>query len=345
MDAPPLEDAAAGAAGERVTAPERIVVRAPNWLGDVVLSLPALRDLARAFPRARLEVLARPSVAELYGAVAEVHGARLASGARADADAVRGAFDLGVLFTNSFGTALALLRGGVPERWGYATEARGPLLTRRARVPHAVRGRSQVYYYRAMLGGLGLCVSAEPDASVRAPAHWREAGDRLLGPGPWIGLNPGAAYGAAKRWPAARFAAVGDALARRTGASIAVLGAPSERALADEVAAGMRHRARVLAGETRLSELVGVLSRLELLVTNDSGPMHVASALGTPVVAVFGPTDERETAPAGPARARIAREPVSCAPCGLRACPVDHACMRRVSAERVSSLALELLSA
>ncbi|MET0554365.1 MAG: lipopolysaccharide heptosyltransferase II [Vicinamibacteria bacterium] len=327
-----------------MTAPERILVRAPNWLGDVVLSLPALRDLARSFPRARLEVLARPAVAELYGAVAEVHGARLAAGTRADAAAVRGAFDLGVLFTNSFGSALALRLGGVPERWGYATEVRGPLLTRRARVPAAVRGRSQVYYYRAMLAGLGLRVSAEPDASLAAPAHWREAALRLLGSGPWVGLNPGAAYGAAKRWPAARFAATGDALAERTGARVVVLGTASERPLADAVAAAMRHPARVLAGETRLSELVGVLSHLQLLVTNDSGPMHVASALGTPVVAVFGPTDERETAPAGPGRKRIAREPVPCAPCGLRACPIDHACMRRVSAEGVAALALELLA-
>jgi heptosyltransferase II len=342
VDAPPLEDPAAG--GDRVSGPERILVRAPNWLGDVVLSLPALRDLARNHPRARLEVLARPAVAELYGAVPEVHGARLSTDLRGDAAAVRGAFDLGVLFTNSFGSALALRLGGVPQRWGYGTEGRGPLLTRRARVPAAVRGRSQVYYYRAMLAGLGLRVSAEPDASLHAPAHWLEAADRLLGPGAWVGLNPGAAYGAAKRWPAARFAAVGDALAGSTGAQVAVLGTGAERPLADEVAAAMRHPARVLAGETRLAELVGVLARLDVLVTNDSGPMHVASALGTPVVAVFGPTDERETAPAGPAEARLAREPVPCAPCGLRACPIDHACMRRVGAERVAALALELLA-
>lgn len=322
----------------------RILVRAPNWLGDVVLSLPAVRDLRRNFPQARLEVLARPAVAALYAAVAEVDAVRESRGLRGDAAAVRGAFDSGVLLTNSFGSALALRLGGVPERWGYATEGRGPLLTRRARVPVAVRGRSQVYYYRAMLACLGLRVSAGPDASLAAPAQWLEAADRLLGPGRWIGLNPGAAFGAAKRWPAARFAAVGDALAARTGVQVAVLGAASERPLADEVAAGMRHPVRVLAGQTRLSELAGVLARLELLVTNDSGPMHVASALGTAVVAVFGPTDERETAPAGPARTRIARVPVPCAPCGLRACPIDHACMRRVEAERVASLALELLA-
>lgn len=322
--------------------PERIVVRAPNWLGDAVLSLAAVRDLRRNFPSARIEVLAKPAVAPLYGAVAEVDGTRTSRGTRADADAIRGAFDVGVLLTNSFGSALAMRLAGVPERWGYATDGRGPLLTRRAPVLGAVRGRSQVYYYRAMLAGVGLRVSASPETGLRAPAEWQDAAEKRLGPGDWIGLNPGAAFGPAKRWPAARFAAAGDRLADRTGAQVAILGGPSERPLADAVAAAMRHPARVLSGETTLPELVGVLSRLRVLVTNDSGPMHVASALGTPVAAVFGPTNPRETAPVG--TARLVSEPVYCAPCGLRACPIDHRCMTRVSAERVAAAAEELIA-
>jgi len=320
----------------------RVLVRAPNWLGDVVLSLPAVRDLRRNFPEARIEVLARRAVAGLYGAVTEVDAIRESRGLRADARALEGAFDVGVLLTNSFGSALALRLGGVPERWGYATDGRGVLLTRRARVLPEIRGRSQVYYYRAMLAGVGLRVTAAPEAGLRAPAEWLEAADRLLGPGAWIGLSPGAAFGPAKRWPPARFAAAGDRLAERTGAQVAILGAPSERPLAEAVASAMRHPARVLAGETSLPELVGVLSRLRVLVTNDSGPMHVASALGTPVAAVFGPTDPSETAPVGPAR--LVSEPVHCAPCGLRACPIDHRCMTRVAAERVADAAEELLA-
>jgi heptosyltransferase-2 len=320
----------------------RVLVRAPNWLGDVVLSLAAVRDLRRNFPQARIEMLARPSVAGLYGAVAEVDAVREIRGLRADARSLAGAFDASVLLTNSFGSALALRLAGIPERWGYASDGRGPLLTRRARVPSAVRGRSQVYYYRAMLAGVGLRVSADPEVGLRAPAEWLERADRLLGEGDWVGLNPGAAFGPAKRWPLARFAAVGDRLARETGARVAILGAPSERPIADAVAAAMAHPARVLAGETSLPDLVGVLARLRVLVTNDTGPMHVASALGTPVAAVFGPTDPRETAPVG--EARLLSEPVPCAPCGLRACPIDHRCMTGVPADRVADAARGLFA-
>jgi heptosyltransferase-2 len=328
-----------------VSAPERVVVRAPNWVGDVVLSLPALRDLRRAFPRARIEVLARPWVAPLYGAVAGVDGVRESAGSARDAAALRGRFDAGVVLPNSFGTALALWRARVPERWGYATQLRRPLLTRAIRVPAEIRGRSQVYYYRAMIAGLGLDTSGAPDASLACPAAWAEAGAlKLAGPGPWVGVNPGAFYGGAKRWRPERFAAVADRVAEQTGARVAIVGSAAERPLAEWIAGAMRAPARVLAGETTLPELVGVLRHLALLLTNDSGPMHLAAALGTPLVAVFGPTDWRETAPVSD-RATVVREPVPCAPCLLRECPIDHRCMTGVDVERVAAAALARLAA
>jgi heptosyltransferase-2 len=320
-----------------------VVVRAPNWIGDVVLSLPAVRDLRRNFPGARLEVLARPWVAELYRAVAEVDAVRASDRPAGDADAVRGAFDVGVLLPNSFASALALRRAGIPERWGYATDARGPLLTRAGRVPRGVRGRSQVYYYRAMLASVGLRVTATPDASLRCRPEWEDEAGRLLGEGPWIGLNPGAFYGTAKRWLPERYAAVGDLLARRTGARVAIFGGAAERTLGERIASGMRAPARNLCGETTLGAMAGSLARMSVLVTNDSGPMHVAAALGVPVVAIFGPTDERETGPIG-AGHRIVREPVHCSPCGLRECPIDHRCMTRVGADRVAAEAAEALA-
>jgi len=327
-----------------VTGIERIVVRAPNWIGDVVLSLPAVRDLRRNFPAARIEVLARPWVAELYGAVAEVDAVRPSAGRSADAASVRGAFDAAVLLPNSFASALAVWQAGIPQRWGYATDGRGPLLTRAGRVPAQIRGRSQVYYYRAMLAAVGLKVSATPDASLLCPPQWASRGDALLGGGgPWIGLNPGAFYGTAKRWLPERYAAVGDTLARRTGARVAIVGGALERVLGESIASGMRAPVRVLCGETGLSDLAGVLSRLSLLVTNDSGPMHVAAAFGVPVVAVFGPTDSRETGPVGDAH-RIVREPVHCSPCKLRECPIDHRCMTRIGVDRVIAEAQGMLA-
>ena len=325
--------------------PERILVRAPNWVGDVVLSLPALRDLRRLFPAARLEVLARPWVGELYRAVSEVDAVVESRGVAADRAALRGRFDLGVLLPNSFASALSLWRAGIPERWGYATDARGLLLTRRCRVPASVRGQSQVYYYRAMLEGLGLAVAGPPDASLACPEEWATEGEHLLGDdGPWIGVNPGAFYGTAKRWPPERFAAAAALVARRTGARVAIVGGAAERPLGEAIAAQLGGRARVLCGETTLAGLVGVLKQLRLLLTNDSGPMHLAAALGTPLVAVFGSTDWTETAPFS-ARARIVREETECAPCRLRECPIDHRCMTRVSVDRVAAAALELVAA
>jgi len=325
----------------------RLLVRAPNWIGDVVLSLPAVRDLRRRnFPDTRIEVLARPSVAALYAAVTEVDAVRESRGARADADAIRGAFDAAVLLPNSIGSALAPWIARIPERWGYATDGRGPLLTRRPRVPPEVRGWSEVYYYRAMLAGVGLEVSASPDASLGCPAEWSANGRRLLedeSGSPWIGLNPGAAFGTAKRWIPERYAAVGDILSRRARVRVAIVGGPAERPLAERIASGMRSRPRVLCGETSLPDLVGVLSHLRLLITNDSGPMHLAAALGVPVVAIVGPTNWRETAPWGPGH-RLVHEPVDCAPCKLRECPIDHRCMRRVTVDRVVEEAEAVLS-
>jgi lipopolysaccharide heptosyltransferase II len=320
----------------------RVLVRAPNWVGDVVLSLPALRDVRRCFPDARLEVLARPWVAELYRAVPGVDAVVESRGPSADVDAVRGRFDLGLLLPNSFGTALVLWRAAVPQRWGYATDGRGMLLTRRCRVSASARGRSQVYYYRAMLEGLGLAVEGEPDASLVCPEEWAARGRALLGDeGPWIGVNPGAFYGTAKRWRPERFAAAADLVARRIGARVVIVGGAAERPLGEAIAEQLMAPARVLCGETTLGELVGVLARLRVLLTNDSGPMHLAAALGTPLVAVFGSTDWRETAPVS-GRARVVSEEVECAPCLLRECPIDHRCMTRIGVDRVASAALEL---
>src|SRR5687768_7783977 len=173
---------------------DRLLIRAPNWMGDVVLSLGAVRDLRRNFPAARIEVLVRPGLADLYRVVREVDAVHTTAGFRDDVGTIRaGTYHAAALLTNSFGTALQARVAGVPERWGYATDGRGPLLTRRARVPAEVRGRSEVYYYRAMLAGVGLEVTASPDVSLRCPDDWSARGAALLeddgdgGTATWIG--------------------------------------------------------------------------------------------------------------------------------------------------------------
>lgn len=322
--------------------PARVLIRAPNWLGDVVLSLAAVRDVRRNFPEARITVLARAPVAPLYRAVSEVDDVVASRGLRADAAALRGGFDAAILLPNSFGSALALRMAGVPERWGWSTDARGPLLTRAAPVPPGLRGQNQLYYYRAMLAAVGLDVSAPAATGLSCPPEWDAEAAALLGEGEWIGVSPGAHFGTAKRWMPERFAAVAQRLARSTGAGVAVLGTGAERPLAARLTSLMDVPTLDLCGRTGLPQLAGVLGRLRLLLSNDSGPMHVASAMGTPVVAVFGPTDWRETAPVGE-RHRLVREPVHCSPCLLRECPIDHRCMRRVTVDRVLDQARQLL--
>jgi heptosyltransferase-2 len=322
---------------------ERILVRAPNWVGDVVLSLGALRDLRRNFPASRIEVLARPWVSDAYGAVREVDAVRVSKGLREDVEGLAGAFDLAVLLPNSFRAALEAFLARIPERWGYRTDHRGFLLTRSASPPALLRHQSQVYYYRAMLASLGLNVSASPDLTLRCPLAFEDRGLELLGGrGPWLGLNPGAAFGTAKRWIPERFAATAERLARAHGFQVAIIGGPAERSLAEAIARMMRVPSRVLSGETSLGELLGVLSRLTLLLTNDSGPMHLAGALGIPQIAIFGPTDHRETAPVG--RHVLVRKEVSCAPCLLRECPIDHRCMTRLTTETVVAAATRFLA-
>jgi heptosyltransferase-2 len=274
-----------------------------------------------------------------------VDAVREAPTQRAEIEAARGAFDLGVLFPNSFASAWALYRAGVPERWGYATDGRKLLLTRSARVSARVRGESEVYYYRAMLQGVGLSVTAAPDVSLVARDEWRERAAALLGgPGAWVGLNPGASFGTAKRWHPVRFAAVADRLAARHDLRPVVLGSAAERPVAEALAAAMRAPVLNLCGRTSLGELMGVLSHLRLLLTNDSGPMHLAAALGTPLVAVFGSTDWRETAPFTD-RAAVVRRTVYCSPCKLRECPIDHRCMTRVGIDEVAAAAERMLEA
>ncbi len=183
-----------------------------------------------------------------------------------------------------------------------------------------------------------------PDASLSCPDAWAARAQALLpGDGPWIGVNAGAFYGTAKRWLPERFAAAADQVARHTGASVAIVGGAAERPLGEAIAGQLRARSRVLCGETTLGDLVGLLKRVRVLLTNDSGPMHLAAALGTPLVAVFGSTDWRETSPVSD-RSRVVREETECAPCMLRECPIDHRCMTRVGVSRVADAALELLA-
>lgn len=310
--------------------PARIAVRGPNWLGDVVLSLPAIRDIRRAFPNARISVVARPSVASFYEAAPEIDAVLEAKGPVQETLVLSRGFDLAILLTNSIGTALFATVAGVPDRWGYATEGRGLLLTRTAPVPRNVRGRSQVHYYRAMLAAMGLPTSDDLDTSITAPLAWRDAGRGLIGPGRFFGVAPGAAKGSAKQWPPERFAKTADRLSEELAAQAVLLGSAADSDAVAAVAQAMTTPSINLCGRTDLRAFVGVVSCLEGLVANDSGAMHVGASLGIPTVGVFGPTNPDETHPVG-SRAAFVRGIAECSPCRHAICPIDHRCMTSVA--------------
>jgi heptosyltransferase II len=334
-----------------------ILIRATNWIGDAVMSLPAVRAIRERFPEAHIAVLAKPWVAALYegeGSIDEVIPLEGAPGARDWIAKWRLArklrarhFDLAVLFPNSFESAAEVWLAGVKRRVGYACDGRSLLLTDAIALPAKDNvPRHERFYYLELLLRAGLIEVIPEVAGIRFDriAAARLRGEELFGKRgvklPVIGVSPGAAYGAAKRWLPERFAEAASRLAEETGGSVAVFGSAAERAMCDEVARAAQGRS--FAGETSLREFIDMTAACRLFLTNDSGAMHVASALDVPSVTIFGPTDEVATGPVGLA-ARVVREPVECAPCLLRECPIDHRCMTRVTAQRVIVAAEELI--
>ncbi len=328
----------------------RILLRAPNWLGDAVMALPVMAALRKRFPQASISVMAAPRVAPLFAGhplVAETLSWPAGPGKLGWYLQQRGKFDLGVALPNSFAAALSLFLAGARARVGYAADGRSLLLTRVVLGREALQELHTVYYYLGVLRAFGEV--GEGDLTVPrvylAPAEVREAGELLerlglSGQGPLVGLAPGAAYGPAKRWPADRFAQVARELTERAGACPVLLGGPEDRESAAAVAQAATVPLVDLAGRTTLRQALAVLARLAVLVTNDSGLMHAAAALGVPVVAVFGSTNPRATGPFTP-RATVISHPPACSPCLARTCAEDYACLTAVSAAEVAAAALQ----
>jgi heptosyltransferase II len=351
----------------------RLVVVAPNWLGDVIMALPALADIRRYYPDATLHVAARASVSSIYALVPGVDATITLPGRggwstlltlRAQAEALAGGdYEAAILLPNSFASALVVLRAGIPERWGFATDARARLLTRA--IPRPCLATHQAAYYQALTSALDI-PSGPLQPLVEVREEQRAAARSLLdtcGLRPQtraVVLAPGAAYGRAKQWVPERFAELATMLSAE-GISPVLVGTAADRVVCAEIAALMRQgsfdklRAGLaveakasplataatidLCGQTTLPTLAGVLALAGSCVSNDSGAMHLAAAVGAHVVAVFGATDERRTAPLanGPDAPvpRLVSAHVECRPCMLRECPIDHRCMTRVSAQQV----------
>ncbi len=331
----------------------KILVRATNWVGDAVMSIPALEAIRGRWPQAEIAILARPGVAELYrgqgyadhllvfehaGRHRGVWGRR-----RLAAELRRERFDVAVLLQNAFEAALIAWRARIPVRIGYNRDARGFLLTRAVDVPRPGElPTHEAYYYLELLRRAGwtarlpavehIALRVEPAQRERAAEMLRCAGAR--GGAFRVALGPGATYGSAKCWLPERYAALADRLIADFDADVILFGTAAERVVAERISAAMRRRPVTLVGATSMGDLPALLVVCGLFIGNDSGAMHVAAAVGLPVVGIFGPTDPSGTAPVTP-RFRLVRQPVSCSPCFLRQCPVDHRCMTRIAVDAV----------
>lgn len=325
------------------------MIVAPNWLGDAVMALPAIADVRSGQPGASIAVAARASVAPLFKLVPGVELASSLSG-----------FDTAILLPNSFHAAMRVARAGVPERWGYRTDWRGMLLTRA--INRAPAGVHQIDYYRHLVAALGFANGA-PAPRLEISSDVRAAGAALLkgagwdGRAPLVAIAPGAAYGSAKRWPPAAFADLGASLAG-DGVAMVMVGAAADRATAAEVTRELRCRTTLIdaVGQTDIPALAGVLSNCRALVANDSGALHLGAAVGVNVTAVFGPTDARLSAPRSQQSSVDSRQSgvashqsvvlthhTWCRPCGLRECPLDHACMLGISAADAAAATRNML--
>ncbi|MBM3725653.1 MAG: lipopolysaccharide heptosyltransferase II [Acidobacteria bacterium] len=345
-----------------VNSAERILVRATNWVGDAVMSLPALRALRERFPRARISILAMPWVADLYARepfcdemipwTAPRGWCGLAAKWTAGRDLAGPHFDCAVILPNSFDSALPAFLARIPVRIGYNRDGRGWMLTHA--IPPPAPGAipaHQSFYYLELLRRAGLTGALPSEIVIRlasAPESAAAGVPRLESAGlgrEVLGVSPGAAFGSAKRWLPERFAAAASQVSLARGFSVALFGSRDERELCERVRVMLAERGHAVhnfAGETTLRQFIEMAAACQAFLTNDSGAMHIASALGIPTVTVFGATDHVATGPTGPL-ARIVRQPVECSPCLLRECPIDHRCMTGVPADRVARTTLDLL--
>jgi len=330
----------------------KILIRSTNWIGDAIMTTPAVRTIRQNFPAADITLLALPWVADVFRASPHVN--RIMPYERNSrhkglkgkiilaAELRRQQFDAAILLQNAFEAAFLTLLAGIPVRAGYTTDARGLLLTHGVKRTAGIKGVHQVHYYLEMLRGLGLApgtdeleLTVPPEASRWARDYLRDAaggGAKRI-----IGINPGAAYGPAKRWPAEKYAELARKLLRFPDAMVVVFGTAADREAASRIKAvpGGDRNVIDLTGRTTLAQAMGLIGLCSVFVTNDSGLMHIAAALNTPTVAVFGSTNPVTTGPYA-SRASIVRTELECSPCLETHCPRKHfQCMENISVEEV----------
>lgn len=327
----------------------RILVRGANWIGDAIMTTPVIRAVKKNFPKAHLEVLAKPWVIPVYENspyVDEImvyddrHRHKMGFGTLVLVkDIKQRCFDLAVLMQNAFEAGLLVFLAGIRERLGYNTDGRGVLLNRSIKPDPELKKGHLIDYYIGILKRAGLKDDGRQMDLFISPSHKADAESffekkDIDQSKPLIGISPGAAGGTAKRWFPARFARLCRKLSIKYDTKVLIFGESSDRSLGQYISNESGHVCVNIAGETSLGQAFALINACSLFITNDSGLMHAAAALGVNQVAVIGPTDYLATSPANK-NSLIVREPVHCSPCLKDVCPTDHACMEKISVDRV----------
>jgi lipopolysaccharide heptosyltransferase II len=342
----------------------KIMIRATNWVGDAIMALPALRAIRQRHADAHISIVARPYVADIYRDQ-QVSDELIPYDPNGDHRGWRGReklvadlrarkFDVALLLQNAFDAAWLAWRAHIPQRIGYARDSRSLLLTKAIPVPKPgeISAHEKFYYLELLRRASWLDqLHDEPHITLRVPdASRQRAAQTLLEAGARahatrIAVGAGASYGSAKCWPPDRFAKALNAYVSRAGADsdVILFGTPSELPVSAAIGTELQRPPINLTGKTSIADLPALLSQCHLFLGNDSGAMHVAAAVGLPVVAVFGPTDPEGTAPVTP-RLTIVQQKPYCSPCFLRRCPTDHRCMTAVTPAMVDSALQSALS-
>jgi heptosyltransferase-2 len=364
--------------------PQRILVRGTNWLGDAVMTTPALMRLREKFPVAQIAILMQEKLVDLWlnhPAVNETISFAPGGNVFAISRKLRdGKFDLALVLPNSPRSAIEVWLAGIPQRIGYARPWRNFFLTQtisprtdvvkmrkrsvveikglianhpedRSQKTEFQKSSHQIYEYLHLVAAMGA--NPEPLApQLFVEAKEIESTKKKFGleriTQPIFGLNPGAEYGPTKRWPIERFIAVVKEIQQQTNCIWILFGGKSDVQLAAQIETGIqnsKHEILNLAGKTSLRELMMLLKLCRVVLTNDTGPMHVAAALGTPVVVPFGSTSSELTGPGLPGNAqnRLLKSDAPCSPCFLRECPIDFRCMNGIGVERVVEAVLQVV--
>ena len=334
--------------------PQNIIVRMPNWLGDLVMATPVLQDLKKHWPDATITAMCQsnvalllredPNVDELFVFSRPSSWFKRNEHRKVTDQLKKGKYDLGILLTNSFSSAWMFWQGGVQNRLGFGGNCRGWMLNK----PMKRLGKKEhlVITYKRLLEPMGVPLSSTAPKLHVAESALLDA-QKLLGKydvtedAILVGVNPGAAYGSAKCWLPDRFRSVTQKLLENPRVHVLYFGDSVGKPLVDQICSAMPKRVINLAALTSLQELIALIKKCDIFLTNDSGPMHIGSALGSPLVALFGSTDAEKTGPYN--GGVVVQKKVDCSPCFKRTCPIDFRCMTRIEVDDVYSELCKLL--